>query len=149
MDTVRNLKTLILDYERSLIEDCEDDDSDDHSPEVKAPSTEPKVSAAVELVMETPNPDDELASTSKPKEVKDDGIMPEVKLVGSKRGFSQMSEAKEPSAAERIVADLDHLCFLHDEMMEKYERFVEAHEAWDAKASEFKGFRAPKIRFFD
>ena len=47
------------------------------------------------------------------------------------------------------MADLDHLHFLHDEMMDKCERFIEAHESWAAEAMEFKCFKAPKIRFLE
>lgn len=156
MDTIRNtlkssrqLRRLILEYEKSLLEEEDDEDSDVQLPETKAAAADPKEAAAIELVMETPNPDDELANTNKPKDASEDGTMPEVKLVGSKRSFSQVSEPKDISSAEKIVAELDHLNNLHDEMMDKYDRFVGAYEAWESSASEFRCFKAPKIRFFD
>ena len=49
----------------------------------------------------------------------------------------------------KLSDEYDEVLNLHAEMMEKYDLFLGAHDAWESKAKEFKAFTGPRIRFLD
>ena len=139
IDTMRNslqskklLRTLIFDYEKSLIEDDDDEESDDQASNPHVTPGEPEVEAVCNPTSDTPNPELKQANTAKVESPKSEATKPSKMLVGAKRSFEETTnKAEDEAISKKIRAELDHLSNLHAEMMDKYQIFVGAHDAWE------------------